>query len=139
MIFGTDDPMYAAACRAGTGGGNQCQDSLNFTANSDLLLHGLTTGPYKGILMWQDGNGSGVTAGPKLDINLSGQTSLSLSGTIYNPRGVVNVSGGSSASSVDYAAVQIISWQWKIAGKGAIHMPYDPTQLYQFTYKGLVR
>lgn len=137
MIFSTDDPMYAASCKAGGGGGNQCQDNLNFTANSDLLLHGLATGPYRGILIWQDGNGSGATMGPKLDINLSGQTSLSLSGTVYNPRGVVNVSGGSIASSV--LSIQIISWRWKIDGSGAVHMPYDPTQLYQFTYKGLVR
>ncbi len=137
MIFSTDDPMYVAACRAGSGAGNQCQDNLNFTASSDLLLRGMTTGPYKGILMWQDGDGSGVTAGPKLDINLSGQTSLNLSGTIYNPRGVVTVDGGGIADG--YAAVQIISWRWKITGGGTIHMPYDPNLLYQFTYKGLVR
>jgi hypothetical protein len=35
--------------------------------------------------------------------------------------------------------VQIISWNWKIDGSGTIHMPYDPNQLYQFSYKGLVR
>jgi hypothetical protein len=137
MIFSTDDPMYAADCKAGSGSGNQCQDRLNFTAGSDLLLHGMITGPYKGILIWQDGDGSGATAGPNLEVNLSGQTSLNLSGTIYNPRGTVTVDGGSIADG--YAAVQIISWNWKIAGKGTIHMPYDPNQLYQFTYKGLVR
>ncbi len=137
MIFSTDDPLYAAACKAGSGTGNQCQDKLDFTAGSDLLLHGMTTGPYKGILIWQDGDGSGATAGPKLDVNLSGQTSLNLSGTIYNPRGVVTVDGGGIADG--YAAVQIISWRWKIAGTGTIHMPYDPNQLYQFAYKGLVR
>jgi hypothetical protein len=137
MIFSTDDPMYAVACKAGGGSGNQCQDRLNFTAGSDLLLHGMTTGPYRGILIWQDGDGSGATAGPKLDVNLSGQTSLNLSGTIYNPRGTVTVDGGGIADG--YAAIQIISWRWKVAGSGTIHMPYDPNQLYQFTYKGLVR
>jgi hypothetical protein len=136
MIFSTDDPTYAAACKSGGGSGNRCQDKINFTASSDLLLHALTSGPYKGILIWQDGNGSGVTAGTNLDINLSGQTSLNLSGTIYNPRGVVTVDGGGMADG--YAAVQIISWRWKIAGGGTMHMPYDPSQLYQFMYKGLV-
>jgi hypothetical protein len=137
MIFSTDDPMYASACKSGGGTANQCQDKLDFSANSDLLLHGMTSGPYKGILMWQDGNGSGVTAGPKLDINLSGQTSLNLTGTIYDPRGVVTLGGGSLASGT--AAVQIISWRWKIDGSGTLLMPYDPNELYQFNSKGLVR
>jgi hypothetical protein len=140
MIFSTDDPMYAAACKAGSAGSPaKCQDNLNFTAGSDLLLHGIAAGPYKGILMWQDGRGSAATDGPKNAINLSGQTSLSLSGTVYNPRGSVDVGGGASASSNDYAAIQIISWHWKIHGGGTIHMPYDPALLYQFMYKGLVR
>lgn len=137
MIFSTDDPQYAAACFAGTGTANQCQDKLNFTAGSDLLLRALDSGPYKGILIWQDGNGSGATAGPKLDVTLAGQNSLSLSGTIYDPRGVVTIDGGSIADG--YAAVQIISWRWKIAGNGTLHMPYDPESLYQFQYKGLVK
>ena len=38
-----------------------------------------------------------------------------------------------------FAAVQIISWRWKVAGSGRIHMPYDPNQLYHFEQKGLVR
>ncbi len=137
MIFSTDDPLYAAACKSGTGTGSQCQDKLSFTAGSDLLLAGLDSGPYKGILIWQDGNGSGATAGPKLDVILSGQTSLNLAGTIYNPRGVVTIDGGGIADG--YASVQIISWRWKIAGSGTLHMPYDPNQLYQFDQKGLVR
>jgi hypothetical protein len=138
MIFSTDDPMYAAACKSGSPpGGNKCQDSINFTASSDLLLHGMTTGPYKGILIWQDGDGSAATDGPKMAVNLSGQTALNLSGTIYNPRGTVTISGGGLASG--YAAVQVISWRWKFDGGAVIHMPYDPNQLYQFKYKGLVR
>jgi hypothetical protein len=137
LIFSTDDPMYAAACKSGGGTANQCQDKLDFSANSDLLLHGMADGPYKGILMWQDGNGSGVTAGPNLDINLSGQTSLNLTGTIYDPRGVVTLGGGSLASGT--ASVQIISWRWKISGSGTLLMPYDPNELYQFNSKGLVR
>ncbi len=137
MIFSTDDPLYAAACKTGSGTGSQCQDKLDFTAGSDLLLAGLDSGPYKGILIWQDGNGSGATAGPKLDVILSGQNSLSLTGTIYDPRGVVTVDGGSIADG--FAAVQIISWRWKVAGSGTIHMPYDPNQLYHFEQKGLVR
>jgi len=137
LIFSTDDPFYAATCKSGGGTPTQCQDRLTFNADTDLLLHGMASGPYKGILIWQDGKGSGATAGPDLDVNLGGQTSLSLTGTIYNPRGVVTLDGGSIANG--YASVQIIAWNWKIAGSGTLHMPYDPNELYQFNSKGLVR
>jgi hypothetical protein len=137
LIFSTDDPLYAATCKSGGGTPTQCQDKLSFNADTDLLLHGMDTGPYKGLLIWQDGKGSGATGGSDLDVNLGGQTSLSLTGTIYNPRGVVTLDGGSIASG--YASVQIISWNWKIAGSGTLHMPYDPNELYHFDQKGLVR
>jgi hypothetical protein len=97
----------------------------------------MDSGPYKGILIWQDGKGSGVTAGPDLDVILGGQASLSLTGTIYNPRGVVTLDGGSVGSG--YASVQIISWNWKIIGNSVLHMPYDPNELFHFDQKGLVR
>ena len=137
MIFSTDDPMYAAACKSGSGAGSQCQDKLSFNADADLQLHGLTSGPYKGILIWQDGNGSGTTAGPNLDVLLGGQSSLSLTGTIYNPRGVVTLDGGSTGTG--FASVQIISWNWKIIGGATLLMPYDPNELYHFDQKGLIR
>jgi hypothetical protein len=137
MIFGTDDPFYAATCKAGGGTPDQCQDKLSFNADTDLLLHGMATGPYKGILIWQDGKGSGVTGSPNLDVVLGGQSSLSLTGTIYDPRGVVTLAGGSTGSG--YAAVQIIAWNWKITGGGTLFMPYDPNELYHFDQKGLIR
>jgi hypothetical protein len=137
MIFSTDDPLYAATCKSGGGTPTECQDKLAFNADTDLLLHGLASGPYKGILIWQDGKGSGATGSPDLDVLLGGQTSLSLTGTIYNPRGVVTVDGGSIVDG--YAAIQIISWNWKITGSGTLHMPYDPNELYHFDQKGLIR
>jgi hypothetical protein len=132
MIFSTDNP--AASC---PGGGGGCQGKIKFTAGSDLLLRAIDSGPYKGILLWQDGRASCATATQCNDIVLSGQVSLSIAGTIYNPRGVVTVDGGGIASG--YAAVQIISWNWKVSGGGTILMPYDPKQLYQFNSKGLVK
>jgi hypothetical protein len=137
LIFNTDNPKFAAVCKTGGGSPTKCQDNVKFTASSDLLLHGMDTGPYKGILLWQDGDGSGATASNHQDVELSGQGSLTLTGTVYAPRGVVTLSGGSSGTG--YASVQIISWNWKVTGGGTLLMPYDPTLLYQFPQKGLVR
>ena len=29
-------------------------------------------------------------------------------------------------------------WTWKITGGGTVEMPYNPTELYRFTERGLV-
>jgi hypothetical protein len=133
MIFSTDNPTKS--CPGGASGA--CQGGISFNAGSDLLLAGLDSGPYKGILIWQDGFGSGATAGPKQDVVLSGQNALTLSGTIYAPRGSVTIDGGSVATG--YAAVQVIAWHFKVTGGGSLLMPYDPKQLYHFDQVGLVR
>ena len=133
MIFNTDNPTKA--CPGGAT--KNCQNSVNFTAGSDLLLRGLDSGPYKGILIWQDGNGSAGTASSKMDVTLSGQGSLSLSGTIYAPRALVTLAGGSTGEG--FASVQIIAWRWNIVGGGTLLMPYDPKDLYHFDQMGLVK
>lgn len=133
LIFGTDNPLHACP----GAGGQKCQDKINFTAGSELSLRAIDTGPYKGILIWQDGDGSAATASTGQDVVLTGQGALTLSGTIYAPRGVVTLTGGSSGTG--YAAVQVISWNWKVSGGGTLLMPYDPKLLYQFDQLGLVR
>lgn len=129
LIFNTDNPS------GGCPGGAQhlCQQSIDFTAQSTLRVRGLDAGPYKGILMWQDGNGTNPTA----PIQLGGQTTLEIAGTIYAPKAEVRLVGGSAGTGV--AAVQIIAWQFDIGGSASLSMPYDPKQLYQFDQKGLVR
>jgi hypothetical protein len=122
LIFNTDDPS------TGTG-----QDNIDFDATGTLKLRGMDTGPYKGILLWNDGNGSNSDA----QIDLQGQSSLDISGTIYSPKGHVDMEGGSGVGN--RASVQIISWTWRIGGNADLDMPYDPSLLYQFKGKGLVR
>lgn len=122
LIFNTDNPA------TGTG-----QAAIDLTAQSTLALRAIDNGPYKGILLWHDGDGSNPTA----TVTLGGQVDLDIAGTIYAPAALVKMDGGSDLSG--YAAVQIISWQWEIVGQGTIDIPYDPNQLYQFSQKGLVR
>lgn len=122
MVFNTDNPVTHTG-----------QAPLDFTAQSTLKLHGIDSGPYKGILVWNDGDGSIPTA----PVTLGGQTSLDLAGTIYSPKGLVTLEGGSGVGST--ASVQIIAWQFDVGGGATLDMPYDPSQLYQFPVKGLVR
>jgi hypothetical protein len=61
---------------------------------------------------------------------------VDLAGTIYNPKGLVKMEGGSVGGST--ASVQVISWHFDVGGNSTLDMPYDPTQLYRFDEKGLV-
>lgn len=125
LIYNTDNPA------TGTG-----QANIDFNASATLKLRAIETGPYRGILLWNDGYGSNADA----LISLGGQVSLDISGTIYSPKGKVNMEGGGGVAGVDStAAVQIIAWQWDVGGNYLIDMPYDPNKLYRFDQKGLVR
>ncbi len=128
MIFSTDNP--AASCPSG---GSGCQGNLDFTATSTLKVRGIDSGPYKGILIWQDGNGSKPTSW----VSVGGQSTLNIAGTIYAPKAQVILTGGSLGTGI--AAVQIIAWEFDIGGGAALSMPYDPKELYSFEQKGLVR
>ena len=122
LFFNTDNPA------TGTGQGN-----IDFTATSTLKLRAIDSGPYRGILIWNDGFGSNADS----EISLGGQTNLDIGGTIYNPMGHVKMEGGSGVGSV--AAVQIIANTFDVGGNSTLSMPYDPAGLYQFDRKGLVR
>ena len=121
LIVNTDNPVTHTG-----------QADLDFNANAELRLHALDTGPYKGILVWNDRTGSNPTA----QVFLGGQTTLDVAGTIYSPMGLVKMEGGSGAGST--ASVQVIAWQFDVGGNSDLDMPYDPAELYQFPAKGLV-
>ncbi len=144
LIYGTDDPYFHSACMT-TPGGTGCQAALDFTANSTLDIAGLVSGPYKGMVIWQDGKSSCNTPGGGCNVTVGGQTNLSIAGTIYAPKVQVTLNGGSStsgctvgSSTPNCAVVQIISWWWQITGGSQLIMPYDPNQLYQLSQRGLV-
>jgi len=125
LIYNTDNPVTHTG-----------QAAIDLQADSTLLLHAIDSGPYKGILLWNDGKGSN----PSAVVSLGGQSNLDVAGTIYSPKGLVNMEGGSGvAGSTNTASIQIIAWHFDVGGNGNLDMPYDPSQLYQFPAKGLVR
>ncbi len=143
-IFSTDGP----GCASGIG--TQCQSAITFTANQAFRAKATNSTtcaavtpsicPWKGILLWQDGSASS----PDVTVKLGGQASTIMAGTIYAPKGDVQISGGTSTTgcsgtaTASCLAIQIISYRWTIAGKASVDMPYDPGELYQFPQRGLV-
>ncbi len=108
------------------------QGPIDLTGQNSLKVWGLDSGPYRGLLMWQDGNGTNPTA----EIKIVGQGAMNIAGTIYAPKANVKINGNGSGTGV--AAIQIISWTWEIGGNGNLYMPYDPTLLYTILQRGLV-
>lgn len=131
MIFSTDNTTDPA-CASSTDG--RCiQGAIDMAGQSSLRIWGLDSGPWKGLLMWQDRRGSNPTA----PIHLVGSGVLDLAGTIYAPRAHVKITGNGEAEGTRLA-VQIISWTWDVGGNGNLYMPYDPSNLYHFIQQGLV-
>ena len=141
MIFSTDNTMDTACApeleKARNGQTDyeaRCvQGMLKLAGQGNVAMWGLDSGPYRGLLMWQDGDGSNPTA----PIELTGNGALNLSGTIYAPLANVKITGNGTALGTRMA-VQIISWTWDVGGEGDLFMPYDPSQLYRITQRGLV-
>lgn len=129
MIFSTDNP--ASTC--GSQNNAQAQGPLSFSANSTFRAKALATGPYRGILLWQDGKG----CRPDSPVTLGGNGNVLIAGTIYAPKATVEINGGATGTGV--ASVQVISNHWTMSGGATLTMPYDPRELYQFDQKGLVR
>jgi hypothetical protein len=128
MIFNTDSPTC--------GSGGPCEDVLNFSAQSSVKLRPIADGPYRGIVIWNDGT---IRNPPGADVTLNGGTNLDVGGTIYSPKALVTINGGAAVAGVDRAAVQVIAWRFDVGGNSGLDMPYDPNELYQFPSKGLVR
>jgi hypothetical protein len=131
LIYSTDnttDPACATSTAA------RCvQGQIKMSGQSSLRVWGLDSGPWKGLLMWQDKRGRQ----PDAPIELVGQGVLNLAGTVYAPLANVKITGNGDAVGTRLA-VQVISYTWDIGGNGNLFMPYDPTELYQFIQQGLV-
>lgn len=151
-IFSSDGPGCPSI-------GAQCQGDITFTANQAFkvratpgsdpalfnptcrdIMPGYNLCPWAGLLLWQDGTASN----PTKPVNIGGQASTVLSGTIYAPKANVSINGGTSTTgcsgtaTASCLAVQIISWTWKIDGNAQVDMPYNPDELVKPERRGLV-
>jgi len=157
LIYSTDAPLFRASCLAG-GSGVHCQDDIILNGSGALNLRGLDRDspcppysgpagcPYGGMLIWQDGMGSGAHTG-RADIDVGGGASLNLEGTVYSAGGHVDLLGNGVGTgctpdtdgNTNCAAVQIIADTFQVGGAAVLEMPYDPDDFYHLTLKGLVR
>lgn len=147
MIYNTDNPLYAAACAADWVGepDNHCQSGIDFTSGIKFQAYAIgdyacsidpASCPYKGMLLWHDWRASCPLLACTITLG-SGTQALAIGGTIYAADQLVVLNGSGSVSG-DIAAIQIVSWRWKIVGNSEILMPYDPRALYQLPQRGLV-
>jgi hypothetical protein len=147
MIYNTDNPLYAAACAADWAAqpAEHCQQGVDFTSGIRFQAYAIgdyacsidsTTCPYKGMLLWHDWRASCPLLACTITLG-SGTQALAIGGTIYAADQLVVLNGSGSVSG-DIAAVQIVSYRWKIVGNSEILMPYDPRSLYQLPQRGLV-
>ena len=142
LIFSTDNTMdptcaddIAVARSGGTPLEARCvQGQIKLGGQGNVSMWGLDSGPWRGMLLWQDGDASN----PSAPVEISGNGALDLAGTIYAPEAYVKITGNGAAVGGVRLAVQVISWQWDIGGNGNLFMPYDPSQLYRLTQRGLV-
>ena len=147
MLYNTDNPAYASVCAANWAGqpATFCQQGISFISGTKFQAYGLgnyacsvdpTTCPYRGILLWNEWRASCPLLACTLTLG-SGTEALAIGGTIYAANQLVVLNGSGSVSG-DIAAIQLISYDWKIVGNSAIQMPYDPRSLYQLLQRGLV-
>lgn len=130
LIFSTDNTMDEGCSSAQA----RCvQGPIKLSGQGSIEMWGLADGPWRGLLMWQDGDASN----PSAPIELTGNGALNLAGTIYAPLANVKIDGNGNAAGTSLA-VQVISWTWDVGGNGNLYMPYDPSQLYRIIQRGLV-
>ena len=147
LLYNTDNPKYASACAIDWAGQptSHCQQGLRFTSGTRFQAYGIgdyacsidpASCPYKGMLVWHDRRASCPLLACDIQLG-SGTEALAIGGTIYAANQLVTLNGSGSVSG-DIAAIQIISYRWKIVGNSEILMPYDPRDLYQLPQRGLV-
>ena len=125
LIFNTDNTTDPT-CNSGIA---RCaQGRVELSGQSSLKMWGLDSGPWRGLLLWNDGDGS-ESGGSHVDHRAG--SIWTLPARSMRPAPTSRLEGNGSSDLV--LAVQIISWTWDIGGNGDLYMPYDPSQLYRIT------
>lgn len=96
-------------------------DAINLTTFGVVSLTPPTSGPYRGICLFQK---RGTSASPAPPMTLDGNGTFNLTGTIYASHAVVNLSGG---SSTNVFGGQIIADKLNINGAASVNIN-DGTQ-----------
>ncbi len=110
---------------------------MNLNSADSVSLQGITSGRFKGMLLWQDERGSCPTNTNQCALQVGSQDDLTITGTIYAPDQEVIFDGGSQGTGV--ATVQIMSWHLTLTGGSQITLPFDPTAILNLKLRGLVQ
>jgi len=116
LIYNTEAYNFHAQCAAGTATNPtvQCIQSINLnggTATVNLLPLN-DSSIWDGMVIFQDRNLS-VSGGKDVQIN-GGDSAMQVAGTIYVPKGAVEVNGNLGTITLD----QVIAYTYKITGHG---------------------
>jgi Flp pilus assembly protein TadG len=93
--------------------------SVTLNGNASVTLTPMTTGPYQGIGLFENRNGT--------DLTLTGNGNMNISGTVYAPSaGVTAVGNGTT----DVFASQIIANSMTLKGNGTVNVKFDSNNSY---------
>ena len=127
FIYNTD----ATTC--GSVGGKACVKAIDFatSSGSDVDLLPMNSGSYKNLLIYQDRNASAQPA-----MTVSGNASMTISGTVYLPKADFNYSGNGAG---EVLSAQVICDEFSVQGNGGLQVTYDPNGVFPLNNVGLVQ
>jgi hypothetical protein len=146
LLYNTEDATFHAACAAGTAPnpGVDCLGPISLQGSSTVVqLLPLALGtPWDGLVIFQDRalSMSPTTTAlasrtPDLIVNGNG-ANISVSGTIYEPSGYIQINGNGGYSS----PTQVIANEFLVSGSsGTLNVNYNGTSFYKFSGVGLVQ
>jgi hypothetical protein len=94
----------------------QNNDEVQLAGTGNVTLTAPTSGPYKGIAIFQDRTATAT-------VDVTGNGSLSLTGTIYAAGAEVDVTGN---GGITVTGAQIIANNMNVAGNGLVSVVYNP-------------
>ncbi len=126
LIYNTDNP----ACAGCGASGIKAIDFQN-TTGGEVRLTGYTGPTYTHMLLWQDRNASLQPA-----VAITGNSSMTLNGTIYIPKADFKYTGNGGGEVLD---AQVICDEFVVGGNGTLTIAYDPDEAVKIGGVGLVQ
>ena len=94
-------------------------EQIKLTGNGNLTMSPPTSGPYKGITIFEDRASTAVIA-------LTGNGGMTLTGTIYSPGAEIDLTGNGGTT---VAGSQIIANNMAVTGPGSVNVNYNSSGL----------
>jgi hypothetical protein len=125
LIYNTDHPTCPST--------GPCISAVDFqnTSGGVIKLRGYNGPTWEKMLVYQDRDASSQPA-----LKLSGNTQMTLSGTIYLPKADFDYAGNSTG---EIFGAQVICDTFKVSGNGGLSILYDPDESINLSGTGLVQ